>query len=36
VLALYQWGDTVDVLAPRELRQMVEGYRRSDFNLVLP
>lgn len=28
---LYQWGDTVEVLAPIELRWMVEGYRRSDF-----
>lgn len=28
---LYQWGDTVEVLAPDALRQMVEGHRRSDF-----
>ncbi|MBY5462066.1 helix-turn-helix transcriptional regulator [Rhizobium leguminosarum] len=28
---LYQWGDKVEVLAPEELRKMVEGYRRSDF-----
>ena len=28
---LYQWGDKVEVLAPQELREMVEGYRRSDF-----
>lgn len=28
---LYQWGDKVEVLAPQELREMVEGHRRSDF-----
>ncbi len=28
---LYQWGDKVAVLAPQALRDMVEGYRRSDF-----
>jgi predicted DNA-binding transcriptional regulator YafY len=28
---LYQWGDKVEVIAPAELRAMVEGYRRSDF-----
>ena len=33
---LYQWGDAVEVLEPEELREMVEGYRRSDFWPVLP
>ena len=33
---LYQWGDTVEVIAPPELREMVEGYQRSDFALMLP
>lgn len=33
---LYQWGDTVEVIAPDELRAMVEGYRRDDFYPVLP
>jgi predicted DNA-binding transcriptional regulator YafY len=33
---LYQWGDTVEVLAPEALRRMVEGYRRADFYPVLP
>ena len=28
---LYLRGDQVEVLAPERLRQMVEGYRRSDF-----
>lgn len=28
---LYQWGDTVEVLAPEGLRAMVEGWRRGDF-----
>lgn len=28
---LYQWGDKVEVIAPQTLRDMVEGYRRSDF-----
>ncbi|MBU0781248.1 MAG: WYL domain-containing protein, partial [Alphaproteobacteria bacterium] len=28
---LYQWGDRVEVIAPPELRDMVEGHRRSDF-----
>ena len=28
---LYQWGDKVEVLAPMGLREMVAGYRRSDF-----
>lgn len=32
---LYQWGADVRVLAPPELRAMVEAYRRSDF-AVLP
>ncbi len=33
---LYQWGDIVEVIAPEELRRMVEGYRRGDFYPVLP
>ncbi|SNT75675.1 helix-turn-helix transcriptional regulator [Paracoccus seriniphilus] len=28
---LYQWGDKVEVIAPPALRDMVDGYRRSDF-----
>ncbi|OOY24905.1 DeoR family transcriptional regulator [Thioclava sediminum] len=28
---LYQWGDKVTVLAPDELRAMVEGHQRDDF-----
>ncbi len=28
---LYMWGDAMEVLAPRELRALVEGYRRADF-----
>ena len=28
---LYQWGDQVEVIAPKELRVLVEAYRRSDF-----
>lgn len=28
---LYQWGDVVDVIAPPELRILVEAHRRSDF-----
>ncbi|MDF2230984.1 WYL domain-containing transcriptional regulator [Albimonas sp. CAU 1670] len=32
---LYQWGDSVEVLAPEPLRRMVEDHRRSDFE-VLP
>ena len=28
---LYQWGDAVEVLEPEALREMVEGFRRSDF-----
>ncbi|CAN7357473.1 helix-turn-helix transcriptional regulator [Rhizobium sp. LjRoot258] len=31
---LYQWGDKVEVVAPEELRTMVEGYRRQDFNAL--
>lgn len=31
---LYQWGDAVEVLAPRELRNMTVGYRRSDFEAL--
>lgn len=31
---LYQWGDTVEVLAPERLRKLVEGYQRSDFNAL--
>jgi predicted DNA-binding transcriptional regulator YafY len=32
---LYAWGDAVEVVKPKALRRMVEGYRRSDFG-VLP
>lgn len=28
---LYQWGDSVEVIAPEGLRAMVEGYQRDDF-----
>lgn len=28
---LYQWGDSVEMIRPIELRKMIEGYRRSDF-----
>jgi predicted DNA-binding transcriptional regulator YafY len=28
---LYAWGDTVEVIAPEELRALVAGHRRSDF-----
>jgi predicted DNA-binding transcriptional regulator YafY len=31
---LYQWGDAVEVLAPEGLRNMVDGYRRSDFEAL--
>lgn len=31
---LYQWGDTVEVIAPGALRGMVDGYRRSDFGAM--
>ena len=31
---LYQWGDSVEVLAPEELRAMVEGHRRADFEAL--
>jgi predicted DNA-binding transcriptional regulator YafY len=33
---LYQWGDAVGVIAPADLRRMVEGHRRADFYPVLP
>lgn len=28
---LYTWGDAVEVIAPDNLRKMVEGHRRNDF-----
>lgn len=28
---LYTWGDTVEVIAPKELRQLVENHQRGDF-----
>ncbi len=28
---LYQWGDQVEVIAPKSLREMVENHRRDDF-----
>jgi len=31
---LYQWGDKVEVIAPEELRAMVEGHQRSDFGAL--
>ncbi|HET9069570.1 MAG TPA: WYL domain-containing protein [Amaricoccus sp.] len=31
---LYQWGDTVEVLAPEGLRALTEGHRRSDFEAL--
>jgi predicted DNA-binding transcriptional regulator YafY len=32
---LYQWGDQVEVIAPAQLRRMVDDYQRGD-TLVLP
>ena len=32
---LYQWGDSVEVIAPAELRDMVRGHQRGDVG-VLP
>jgi predicted DNA-binding transcriptional regulator YafY len=32
---LYQWGDKVKVIAPPELRAMVQGHQRGDVG-VLP
>jgi predicted DNA-binding transcriptional regulator YafY len=32
---LYQWGDQVEVVAPEQLRAMVEGFQRGDLG-VLP
>lgn len=32
---LYQWGDTVEVIAPRAVADLVQGYQRKDFT-VLP
>jgi predicted DNA-binding transcriptional regulator YafY len=29
---LYQWGSKVEVVAPKGLRSLVEGYQRSDFD----
>ncbi|MBA4274733.1 MAG: WYL domain-containing protein [Alphaproteobacteria bacterium] len=31
---LYQWGDKVEVLSPKALRDMVNGHRRSDFTAM--
>ena len=31
---LYQWGDAVEVLAPQGLRDLTDGYRRSDFEAL--
>jgi predicted DNA-binding transcriptional regulator YafY len=31
---LYQWGDKVEVIAPKALRAMVDGHRRSDFGAM--
>lgn len=30
---LYQWGDSVEVIRPAALRDLVEGHRRSDFDV---
>lgn len=34
VWALYPWGDSVEVIKPTRVRQMVEGHRRGDFPSV--
>ena len=31
---LYQWGDVVEVIAPSDLRILVEGHRRRDFSAL--
>lgn len=31
---LYQWGDKVEVVAPTGLRDLIEGYRRQDFDAL--
>ena len=31
---LYMWGDQVEVLSPESLREMVQPYRRSDFQAL--
>ena len=31
---LYQWGDTVEVIAPDGLRALIEGYQRPDFDAL--
>lgn len=31
---LYKWGDMVEVIAPPEVRSLVEAYRRSDFSAL--
>jgi predicted DNA-binding transcriptional regulator YafY len=31
---LYTWGDSVQVIAPDRLRDMVEGHRRGDFTAL--
>jgi len=31
---LYQWGDKVEVLAPADLRELVAGHQRSDFDAL--
>jgi predicted DNA-binding transcriptional regulator YafY len=28
---LYQWGDSVEVVLPNTLREMIDGFRRADF-----
>ena len=32
---LYTWGDKVEVIKPKALKEIVEGYQRKDF-LALP
>ncbi|SEP82147.1 Predicted DNA-binding transcriptional regulator YafY, contains an HTH and WYL domains [Devosia sp. YR412] len=31
---LYQWGDAVQVIAPKALAKLVEGYQRADFTAL--
>ena len=31
---LYQWGNSVEVVAPEALRRMVDGWQRGDFDAL--
>ena len=31
---LYQWGDAVEVLEPKGLRDLIENHRRNDFKAL--